>query len=27
MVTHSEHSANQMKHAYHLNDGNLNQQR
>jgi ABC-type lipoprotein export system ATPase subunit len=27
MVTHSEHSANQMKHTYHLNDGNLNQQR
>ena len=27
MVTHSEQSANQMKHAYHLNDGNLNQQR
>lgn len=27
MVTHSVDSANQMKHAYHLNEGNLNQQR
>ena len=27
MVTHSIDSANQMKHAYHLNDGNLNQHR
>ena len=27
MVTHSEDSANKMKHAYHLNDGSLGQQR
>ena len=27
MVTHSVENANQMKHAYHLNDGHLNQQR